>query len=176
MPVTKPTGAQAQDRKGPLLPAAHFWGSGSRSRLTPSSPGPGMCPCAHLQGLQPGSGTAGTCRPAGELDLSPSRISPSAPSTPTWETSYLQVSSWAPLPLMRSTSSPDRGRAGPGLGVLVTRVDEINVPWLIRVRQRATAMSTVASSIPEGPPSSGVLGMEAGAGKDGDNDESHCDQ
>ena len=45
------------------------------------------------------SGTApGPCHPAAELGLSPSRITPPPPSTPTWETSYLQVSSWAPPP------------------------------------------------------------------------------
>ena len=47
----EPTGPQAQDREGPLLPTSG--GSGSRSRSTSFSPGPGMCPCAHLQGLQP---------------------------------------------------------------------------------------------------------------------------
>ena len=104
-----------------------------------------------------------------DLSFCPPAPQPGRPATCRFPAGLLH-------PLMRSTSSPDRGRAGPGLGVLVTRVDEISVPWLITARQWATAMSTVASTIPEGPPSSGVLGMKAGAGKDGDNDKSHCDQ
>ena len=82
MPVTKPTGVQTQDRKGPLLPAAHFqvfWFQIKAHSFLPGSWDVSLCSPA---GAPAWIWHSWTCHPVGELDLSPSRISPSAPQHP----------------------------------------------------------------------------------------------
>ena len=94
MPVTKPTGPQAQDWKRPGCPKPTSRGSDSRSKFPPPSPRLEMSPHAHLQRAPTltSSGTApGPFPPAAELGLPSLRITPLPPSTPTWETSYFQV-------------------------------------------------------------------------------------
>ena len=95
VPVTKPTGPQAQGWEGPLLPDAHFWGLWSQVQVHSSLPRAQCALVLTLQGLQnlTSSGTApGPITPAAGLGFPPgSPLLP--PSTSTWETNYFQVPS-----------------------------------------------------------------------------------
>ena len=100
-------------------PAAHFQGFWLQVKVHfffPRAWDVSLCSPAGAPALTSSSTAPGPCHPAAELGLSPSRSPLCLPAPLPGRPATCRFPAWLLHHLMRSTSSPDRGRAGPRLG------------------------------------------------------------